>query len=93
MRIYVAYLATDGGADAVAMGGRLALSLVLGDGAAGFADVAVSPMSFTVEVPEARLDEAVTASCAVGVARQPSRPVPSPKGSSMTCCSSLRSGV
>ncbi|MEZ5179396.1 MAG: hypothetical protein R2746_14280 [Acidimicrobiales bacterium] len=38
--------------------------------AAGFADVAVSPMSFTVEVPEARLDEAVTASCAVGVARQ-----------------------
>jgi SAM-dependent methyltransferase len=38
-------------------------------GAAGFVDVEVSPMSFTVEVPEARLAEAAEASCAVGVAR------------------------
>lgn len=39
-------------------------------GAAGFGDVTVTPVSSTVEVPEDRLDEAATASCAVGVARQ-----------------------
>jgi SAM-dependent methyltransferase len=38
--------------------------------AAGFDDVAVSPMSSMVEVPEDRLDEAAAASCGVGVARQ-----------------------
>jgi SAM-dependent methyltransferase len=38
--------------------------------AAGFDDVAVVPLSATVEVPEDRLEEAVAASCGVGVARQ-----------------------
>lgn len=38
--------------------------------AAGFVDVDVSPVAYTVKVPEARLDEAAQASCGLGVARQ-----------------------
>ena len=48
--------------------------------AAGFADVAVSPMATTVEIPEAQLSEAAEASCAVGVSRQVLDATPDPEG-------------
>lgn len=47
--------------------------------AAGFAEVAVTGLSVTVEVPEDRLDEAAQASCGVGVARQALDATPDPQ--------------
>jgi hypothetical protein len=39
-------------------------------GSVGFTDVTVSPLSYELDLPADRLDDAVTASCAVGAVRE-----------------------
>jgi SAM-dependent methyltransferase len=47
-------------------------------GSAGFADVDVSPMTDTVDLPADQLDDAVDASCGVGAAREALEATPDP---------------